>query len=132
MKMNPRVNLLVLAIGGALLLGCSPVLNHLPVPEDGLGEWSGFQCADYSIMLDVETRLAGSCVSDSECGQIMTGTGCGCTTDNLIANHNFDLSYFYDLLGDATAMGCTIDLGTSCDCDATAVPVCRAGQCAWE
>lgn len=130
--MNSEVNFVALFLGASLLLGCNPVLNNLPIPEDGLGGLGGFQCADYAIMLDVETRLAGSCVSDSECGQIMTGTGCGCTKDNLIANHNFDLTYFYDLLGEATAMECNVAFGTPCDCDGAAVPVCRAGQCTWE
>ncbi len=130
--MNFPVNLLTVVLGGFLLIGCNPVLDNLPIPEDGLGDWSGFQCADYLLMLDVESRLAGSCVSDSDCGQIMAGTGCGCTKDNLVATHNFDLNYFYDLLGEARAMECTLDFGTPCDCDTTAVPVCRAGQCAWE
>ena len=132
MKTFSSVNLFFCA--SLLLLGCTPLLGELPLPTElpGGPDDSFFGCNDYSIMLGVEANLATQCVTDSQCGQVIQGTGCGCMTDNLIANHNFDLSYLYELLDESEAAGCTMNLGTPCDCNGGVVPVCRAGRCVWE
>ena len=93
---------------------------------------TGFSCNDYQIMLDVEATLAQECTSDAQCQQVLTGTGCGCETDDLIANTSFDTSYFFDLYDEALTQSCSIDFGTSCDCDASAAPICDAGSCRWD
>ena len=93
---------------------------------------TGFSCADYEIMLDVEVELAQECTMDSECTQVLDGTGCGCETDDLIANQAFDTTYFYDLRDEALDQSCTVDFGTTCECNPIATPVCQAGTCAWE
>lgn len=93
---------------------------------------TGFSCWDYEIMLDVEVKLAQECTTDSECQQVLTGTGCGCETDDLVANTSFDTSYFFDLYDEALTQNCSIDFGTSCDCDASATPSCYAGSCRWD
>ena len=93
---------------------------------------TGYSCSDYQIMLDVEVLLAEECVTDSDCDQILDGTGCGCATDDLIANNDFDTTYFYDLYDEALGESCSIDFATTCECDPTAQPVCNAGTCGWQ
>ena len=93
---------------------------------------TGFSCSDYDIMLDVEVKIAQECTTDSDCDQLLNGTGCGCETDELIANRHFDTTYFYDLYDEALGEGCSIDFGTTCECDPTVSPVCEAGSCAWQ
>ena len=45
---------------------------------------TGFSCSDYQIMLDVELKVGQECVVDSDCQQVLTGTGCGCESDDII------------------------------------------------
>ena len=93
---------------------------------------TGFSCWDYETMLEVEAEIASECTTDSDCDQVIDGTGCGCATDDLIANSSYDLTSFYDLYDEALGESCSIDFGTSCDCNPSATPVCAAGQCAWQ
>ncbi|MBM4365477.1 MAG: hypothetical protein FJ102_04630 [Deltaproteobacteria bacterium] len=88
-------------------------------------------CEDYQIMLDVEVVLARECTASSQCTQVLGGTGCGCDTDDVIANSSFDANYLYDLLDESRAAGCTVSTGTSCACDAGAEPACVGGRCTW-
>lgn len=90
-----------------------------------------FTCDDYQIMMDVEVDLADDCSTDAECTQVLSGSGCGCSTDDVIANGSFDTTYLYDLWDEADAASCSLDFDTSCDCDASAQPACVSGTCTW-
>ncbi len=101
-----------------------------PYPSDEPTS-TGFRCSDYQLMLDVELKVAQECSTDSDCQQVLSGTGCGCESDDMIANTSYNTSNFYDLYDEAEAEGCSIEFYTECDCDASAVPVCSAGTCSW-
>ena len=83
-------------------------------------------------MLNVEADAGGICTWDMECGQVLTGTGVGCETDDRIANNTTDVTWFFDMLEEAEAAGCSIDFGTTGECNPYATPVCRYGQCGWQ
>ena len=88
-------------------------------------------CWAYDKMLEVELLIGQECNVDSDCQQVLSGTGCGCETDDLIVNTSYDATYFYDLLDDAATDGCAIDFNTVCDCNPNAEPACIAGTCGW-
>ena len=92
---------------------------------------TGFTCSDYELMLDVELTLAQECTADSQCGQVMSGTGCGCESDDIVANSSFDTTYYYDLYDEAVAEGCSYAAATSCSCFAATETWCNAGTCDW-
>ena len=90
-----------------------------------------FSCEDYQLMMDVEVELATECSTDDECTQVLSGSGCGCSTDDVIANGDFDTTYLFDLWDEAEAATCELDFDTTCDCDSSAQPTCVSGHCAW-
>ena len=90
-----------------------------------------YTCAGYQKMVDVELAVISECQVDSDCTQVLGGTGCGCATDDRIAASSFDVSYFYDLVDDAERSSCALDFGTTCDCPVSATPVCEWGVCTW-
>ncbi len=133
MKTFSTVNLFFVCM--LFLGGCDLLIEELVYPlddSDESSESSRFSCWEYELMLDVESQLATECSADNQCGQVMTGTGCGCMTDNLVANHNFYLGHFYDLLDEAITAGCSPDFDTPCDCAPAATPVCRNNRCVWQ
>jgi hypothetical protein len=78
-----------------------------------------------------ETAEIRSCTADAECGQVLTGTSCGCTR-NWVARTNADLAQWQALRDDAFANNCEIPGGIStCDCPATDGFACNAGTCTW-
>ena len=77
--------------------------------SQGNSEGSMSTCRSYQIMIDVELDLADNCQTDSECTEVIYGTGNGCSTDDRIATSSFDTSYLYDLIDEADLEGCTID-----------------------
>ena len=106
------------------MCGTSSSSSEEPTP-------SGWTCSEYQIMLDVEVSLAEECNVDSECQQVLSGTGVGCATDDLIANTSYNTNYFYDLYDEAVGYGCSIDFDTSGECDPDAEPACNGGTCGW-
>ena len=82
-------------------------------------------------MIDVELDLADDCSSDSECNQVVYGTGNGCATDDRIASGSFDTNYLFELIDEADLAGCTIDYGTTGECPVNGTPVCEMGSCTW-
>jgi len=92
---------------------------------------TGIYCEEYELMIQVDLDFADDCTSDYECAQILSGTGCGCATDDRIANMSHDTSFIYEMQEEAEGEGCSIDYETDCDCDPSAQPVCWAGNCEW-
>ena len=92
---------------------------------------TGIYCEEYELMIQVELDVADDCTTDYDCAQIVSGTGCGCSTDDRIANIGFDTSYVYDWMNEAEGEGCSIDYETTCDCFPSAQPVCWGGSCQW-
>ena len=75
------------------------------------------------------TRLA-ECQVDADCGQVLTGTSCGCTQDR-VARLDADPSWFYELSELALAQDCPSFPDTTCDCPKADGFACQFGQCAW-
>jgi hypothetical protein len=70
-----------------------------------------------------------SCTSDADCGQVLTGTSCGCTR-NLVARNDADITTFQDIQAQLSDNGC--DTGAStCDCPEADGFACEAGTCTW-
>ena len=90
-----------------------------------------FSCPTWQKLVDVELDIITECQTDSDCTQVLGGTGCGCATDDLIASSGYDVSYFYDLVDESDREGCTVEFDTTCDCPVSATPVCEWGTCTW-
>ncbi|MCB9680989.1 MAG: hypothetical protein H6733_05905 [Alphaproteobacteria bacterium] len=69
-----------------------------------------------------------ACVLDTDCGQVLTGTSCGCTRD-WVARVGADTTDFYRLLSQAGS--CGYGLASTCDCPSTSGFLCDAGTCTW-
>lgn len=80
-----------------------------------------------------ETKTIRSCDSDDECGQVLTGTSCGCTR-NWVARIDADIETWEAIRDAAQAEGCAIPGGIStCDCPPADGFHCEpeAGMCNW-
>jgi hypothetical protein len=88
-------------------------------------------CSEYQLMLDVELKIGQQCSTDSDCDQVLSGTGCGCETDELVVNHIYETRYFHEIHDEALAAGCSPSFGTTCACPTGVTTVCDAGTCDW-
>lgn len=70
-------------------------------------------CVDIEAEFAAETTAIRSCTEAAECGQVLTGTSCGCTQD-WVARLDADPTAFQALLAEGTTAGC--ELGTASDC----------------
>lgn len=77
-----------------------------------------------------ETAEIRSCTQDAECGQVLTGTSCGCT-NNWVARTDADISEWESIREDAFENGCEIGGISTCDCPAADGFRCNAGTCTW-
>lgn len=90
--------------------------------------------------LKEEINRVRSCNSESECGQVITGTSCGCSHD-LVARINADISKFQQLKKEYEALAsvsnelpseCSnINFGSFCDCPRTYGFACENNVCTW-
>lgn len=88
-------------------------------------------CETLVPALASETTTIRACELASQCGQVLTGTSCGCTR-NWVARNDADLGAWNTLRDEAQALGCEIP-GTisTCDCPATDGFACEQGVCTW-
>jgi hypothetical protein len=90
-------------------------------------------CDELEEQFTAETNAIRSCSTDAECGQVLSGTSCGCTR-NWVARTNADTTYWESLreLAPDIEMGCNLP-GTisTCDCPAVDGFACVAGTCSW-
>ncbi|MGH1345856.1 MAG: hypothetical protein ACRBN8_30105 [Nannocystales bacterium] len=109
---------------------------------DDLCEQFGDCCGDYEetcIAADCEalvtayqeeTAAIRSCEDDAECGQVLTGTSCGCTR-NWVARTDADIDLWDSLRDDALDASCDIGGISTCDCPPADGFVCNEGVCGW-
>jgi len=93
-------------------------------------------CNEYNV----ELKNVRSCQNDTECGQILAGTSCGCTR-NLVARKNADLAKFKDLrktslallsISSAVPDACSdVAAMSTCDCPETNGFLCVDSVCKW-
>jgi hypothetical protein len=91
------------------------------------------------VELRAELNAVQTCTSADDCGQVMTGTSCGCTR-NLVARSDADLSTFSRLKAEVGAklgnpdepIECRgLQFGSTCDCPVTDGFTCTQNRCAW-
>lgn len=91
---------------------------------------SEFETCD-EVQAEIQKELASiqSCTTNAECGQVLTGTSCGCTNDH-VARKGADTARFRSLRQRAAELEC--DLGASdCSCPNANGFVCTNGVCGW-
>lgn len=100
----------------------------------GTATWTGTtfkSCTELEAAFAAEAKAIRSCTTGSECGQVLTGTSCGCTRD-WVARLDADAAYFYDIIAQAGPLGCDLPLFSTCDCPAADGYACGAGGvCTW-
>ena len=113
---------------------------------DSRCEFLGDCCDDYGHVCDeidvcevlladfaAETKNIRYCQRDEQCGQVLTGTSCGCTR-NWVARVEADLTVWNAMREAIVAEGCGIPGGIStCDCPPADGFACEpeAGMCTW-
>ncbi len=97
--------------------------------DEACGEAS---CEELVGAYEAETAAIRACEVAEDCGQVLTGTSCGCTR-NWVARNDADLGTWNDLRDQALAAECELS-GTisTCDCPAAAGFACDAGICTWD
>lgn len=103
-----------------LLAGCI-----LPQTDDTAGT-----CDQVLDQLAAEQAAVQACTTWSECGQVMTGTSCGCTRD-LVARLDADTTDYYATLARAGELECDLPDST-CDCPDAYGFDCVDHTCAWD
>lgn len=103
-----------------LLAGC-------PTPDKP--DTAPATCDELEAAYDAELTTIRACTDDDECGQVLTGTSCGCTR-NLVARNDADTTAYYALLA-TRADECDFGLDGSCDCPEADGYDCDGGQCTW-
>ena len=78
-----------------------------------------------AILYDKALRSVQMCEADAECGQIITGTSCGCTRE-LVARKRVSLDTLRGIMEN-----CNINTIGTCDCPPADGFVCAEGRCAW-
>lgn len=87
-------------------------------------------CETVIAAYEAETTEIRSCTADADCGQVLSGTSCGCTR-NWVARGDADISEWESLREQANALGCSIGGISTCDCPAADGFACDEGTCSW-
>lgn len=88
-------------------------------------------CEEVRSDFDRELDRITSCTADAECGQVLTGTSCGCTRD-IVARVDADPALARTLMNAAEEQECDLGLTSVCDCPEAFGFECAAGTCAWD
>lgn len=95
-------------------------------------------CDDITTAFDAELAAVQACTSDDQCGQVLTGTSCGCTRDR-VARTGADTADLYALMESAAEDECDLGLTSVCDCpqaygyECAAKPeVSTTHECTWD
>jgi hypothetical protein len=117
-------------------IACVPLLPYGCVanecsflPEDHCAEPT--TCDELHEAILEEFAEISSCTEDSQCGQVLGGTSCGCTR-NWVARLDADTECFEDLKSKCGTMGCSCWMFLStCDCPPANGFLCAEGYCGW-
>ena len=88
-------------------------------------------CSEYQLMIDVELEFGQECSLDAQCDQVLTGTGVGCETDDLVVRNDYNATYVYDMIEDAEDAGCTVEFDTTGECPPDGETACVWTRCSW-
>ncbi|MFT6143638.1 MAG: hypothetical protein ACJAZO_001612 [Myxococcota bacterium] len=121
---------LLLGFAG-LISGCDPTTpsgnGTAPEPEP---EPNPTTCAQAYDAVAAEQDSIQACTADAECGQVLTGTSCGCTRD-LVARTDANADRFYELLAIQSDLECG-GLVSTCDCPPADGFACVDSACTWD
>jgi hypothetical protein len=130
--------------GGFANLQCPEGQECADNPDDGCDPMNGGAdcggicvpaavdtCGPIEMDFAAETAAVRACETDDECGQVISGTSCGCTR-NWVARIDADLSAFEEIRNKLEANSCELP-GTisTCDCPAADGFACEQGICTW-
>lgn len=90
---------------------------------------AALSCQELQAQRLAELATIQSCGGDSECGQPLVGTSCGCTRD-LVARADADTTRFYAIESALQEQGCD-GFATTCDCPPADGFRCVSGTCSW-
>jgi hypothetical protein len=135
----------VLSYQGAVLESSEIAVEYMSVYPNGpecdegctqgswtleIGSQAGY-CEGLEQSFWAEYETVRGCSEASECGQIMEGTGCGCTRA-WIARNDADLDRFYELWTSGSNLACDWALfGSTCDCPEADGFACVENICTW-
>jgi len=100
------------------------------MPTGDTGDTGPRTCEDIEADFWAEAEAIQTCDDASECGQVLTGTSCGCTRD-WVARLDADTSDFYALIDEGQAEECELLLSSVCDCPPAKGFDCIEGTCTW-
>lgn len=109
----------------ALLLSCILVVH-----DDDTDKPEPETCDDVQVAFAAELAAVQTCTEAEQCGQVLTGTSCGCTRD-LVARLDADTEHLYALVDLAAQRGCDLGLSSPCDCPEVDGFACDDGTCGW-
>lgn len=87
-------------------------------------------CEELEANFAAETLDIRSCTTDAECGQVLSGTSCGCTR-NWVARTDADISDWEDARSELQEAECGIGPISTCDCPFADGFACEEGICTW-
>ncbi len=90
-------------------------------------------CDELRAAFEAEVLKIRGCVENSECGQVLKGTSCGCTND-WVARLDADPTHFWELWALAAEANeeCEILDPSTCGCRNADSFECRDGICDWD
>lgn len=119
----PGVAAAILALGLLAAAGCDSSNSPL---APGLGD-----CRQIAAALEAELASIQACSETAQCGQVLTGTSCGCTRD-LVARLDAGTARFYAIVERGQEMQCpATEFATTCDCPTADGFACVDGRCDW-
>jgi len=87
-------------------------------------------CNQVERNYDRELDRIQACNTAADCGQVLTGTSCGCTR-NLVARNDANTARFDAIVDRAGDLGCDLGLISTCDCPAADGFACVDNTCTW-
>ena len=87
-------------------------------------------CVEIEAEFVAETERIRQCSDAEDCGQVLTGTSCGCTQD-WVARNDADTTDFYALLAEGSAESCGLGTDSDCSCPETDGYACVDEVCTW-
>lgn len=96
----------------------------------GTGGAIGQVCDGIQDAFASELAAVQACTQDTDCGQVLSGTSCGCTR-NLVARLDADVSELERLMAVEVNGERCVQLVSTCDCPQADGFACEQGVCTW-
>lgn len=127
LRTRPWAALVAVAVSACADGGVWDHVLDRPGKGGGVAEPS---CDDIRAEFAVERAAVQACESDDECGQVLSGTSCGCTRE-LVGRLDADTDRFFELVRAQVEGENCAGLISTCDCPEARGFVCENGVCGW-